>query len=300
MANKTINELSPVTLSSTSEFAVYQNGSTGKATLQNILSSYLTDDTIYPITKASAVYMEGSTNTVEGMITSLNTDKVSKNGDTMTGNLYIHRDGEDTPRMILRQTDLDTRIGGSTYSSNRYTGQYYMRDKNNISTGWLRNILIANSNLLQTEMYCQRQDLNNTQFYNYLGLGIDNSGNPIVRTTSPKAWKDMLGLPGIKTLTKIGSVSPLYINVPSTISSASNYGIGIIIQFNNVTSGTRLYVFSLAETACEHHLVTGTTATTTLTWESANRRYKFTTDKGGQLLIILGGSLGVSSSVTIE
>ena len=92
------------------------------STVVKTIKNYLTDDTIYPITKASAVYMEGSTNTVENMITSLSTDKVSKNGDTMTGTLYIDRDGEDTPRIFLRQTDLDTRIGGPTYSSNRYTG----------------------------------------------------------------------------------------------------------------------------------------------------------------------------------
>ena len=44
MANKTINELTSLTPSSTSEFAIYQNGSTGKATMSQILGNTLYAD----------------------------------------------------------------------------------------------------------------------------------------------------------------------------------------------------------------------------------------------------------------
>lgn len=39
MANKTINDLSPLTPSSTSLFAMYENGSTGKANVQQVLNT---------------------------------------------------------------------------------------------------------------------------------------------------------------------------------------------------------------------------------------------------------------------
>ena len=44
MANKTINELSPLTPSSTSQFAIYQNGSTGKVNMSQILGNTLYAD----------------------------------------------------------------------------------------------------------------------------------------------------------------------------------------------------------------------------------------------------------------
>ena len=53
------------------------------STVVKTIKNYLTDDTIYPITKASAVYMEGSTNTVEGLLG--NTDISSIENGTITG-----------------------------------------------------------------------------------------------------------------------------------------------------------------------------------------------------------------------
>ena len=56
------------------------------STVVKTIKSYLTDDTIYPITKASAVYMANSTiDTVESKITNLEINKLDKDSPIITG-----------------------------------------------------------------------------------------------------------------------------------------------------------------------------------------------------------------------
>lgn len=106
-------------------------------------------------------------------------------------------------------------------------------------------------------------------------------------------------LDGAKIQTKTGTISPVYVNVPSSVTVSGNYGMGIIIQYDSGSSGTKMYAFTLSEAIQSINQVAGATRTVSLTWNSTDRRYEFTNLNNGQIVMLLGGNLAQNSGVTI-
>lgn len=112
--------------------------------------------------------------------------KVSKAGDTMTGNLEIDNT---SPGEILKNTALD--VTDSSYTQNNSTG-FRLRDKNGKNVAIITDRYLANgaTGLWMTGW----KTVNGTDINNALSLYVDKNGNRIVGVSDPAPWRSALGL----------------------------------------------------------------------------------------------------------
>lgn len=115
---------------------------------------------------------------------------VNISGDTMTGNLHVNTA---SAYVQIRATNHNTKIGAETPSANSSVGGLQFEDSQGVANGWVRSMLLT-SGTLRTEMYCCRQNASGTDLYNYVSVGIDSSGNPVVNMTSSAAWRSALSV----------------------------------------------------------------------------------------------------------
>lgn len=114
-------------------------------------------------------------------------NKVSKSGDTMTGNLTVLKE---TPYFKAKSTVLDNKIGTQIPSTTLYYGGYSILDKNNNQTFYTR--MAGNQNdKLQQSFVLRRQKSSSGEIIHgfYLGINADET----VATTFPsiksqEAW----------------------------------------------------------------------------------------------------------------
>ena len=112
--------------------------------------------------------------------------KVSKAGDTMTGNLEIDNT---SPGEILKNTATD--VTDSSYTQNNSTG-FRLRDKNGKNVAIITDRYLANG---ATGLWLTGwKTVNGTDINNALALYVDKNGNRIIGVSDPAPWRSALGL----------------------------------------------------------------------------------------------------------
>lgn len=158
-------------------------------------------------------YLSGVSSAIQ---TQLN-GKVSKSGDTMTGNISITAT---TPSVNLINNAITI---GTNPSSNRYDTALSLKDENNDSYGSVITNYYTDGKL-GIAMQANRP-ISDTQKYNSLRLLIKNDGTNVVAVTDQEPWRTGLGVPPI-----------------SHASSATTYGVGTTANYghcmtiNNLTT----------------------------------------------------------------
>ena len=112
----------------------------------------------------------------------LNTGKVSKSGDTMTGVLNMS-----DVNVVVKDTDIDTDVDPS---SAVWGKGYYLTCTNDVSIGYLRAIKATDGKQgvqIETERY-----INGTRYFHNLNLRIGNDGTRYVEMADPAAWRSTL------------------------------------------------------------------------------------------------------------
>ena len=121
--------------------------------------------------------------------------KVSKAGDTMTGDLTISG---------ASSAVKDTRItSGTAPSSDIYGRSFYLFDSNGFNIGTLQVVSLANGR--EGFQLVAGKKVNGVNKYNYIRLYVDANGDPIVDLSSPAAWRAALSLNAINNTGAVGA-----------------------------------------------------------------------------------------------
>lgn len=122
---------------------------------------------------------------LEALSTALS-GKVSKAGDTMSGNLEID---STSPGEILKNMAMD--IADSSYAAPANSMGFRLRDKNGKNVAIITDRYLANGS---TGLWMTGwKTVNGSNFSNTLGLYVDKDGNRVV-DLYPAAWRSALGL----------------------------------------------------------------------------------------------------------
>lgn len=162
------------------------------ATVKTI-KNFTTGNTIYPITKADAVYMTNSTKTVATVI---NDDLVHTAGDSMTGVLQT----------IRRIDSIDQNVEDSytpattDYYGNSETGAgFYIRDNNKESMGFLAPVYVPS--LGAGIQFGAHRKVNNDDIYNSVWFTVKDDGTNYI-SIDKNAWLSALELTGSSPIVK--------------------------------------------------------------------------------------------------
>ena len=108
-------------------------------------------------------------------------DKVSKAGDTMTGNLGI---SNASPGTVLKSTTMD--VTASSYTQTNSTG-FRLQDKNGNNVGFATDLYLSNGS---TGLWLAGfKTINNSSVFNSLNLLVDKNGNRVVDVSDGAAWR---------------------------------------------------------------------------------------------------------------
>lgn len=162
------------------------------------IKNQLTDDTIYPVTKANAVYMANGSKTVETVI---NNDLVHTAGDSMTGVLQTVRRIDSIDQNI---EDSYTPATSSYYGDSETGAGFYIRDNNKESMGFLAPVYTLNGGA-GVQFGAHRQ-VNNNNVYNSIWLTVKDDGSGYV-SIDKDAWHNALELTGSNPLFKVKNYS---------------------------------------------------------------------------------------------
>lgn len=146
--------------------------------LVKTIKSRLTDDTIYPVTKADAVYLNDNITTVEDALE----NKISNTGGIVTGNLRVNTDGTNAYAFV-NNVPL-TR--GEAPSSSTSKGGFIIGDQNGVGIGRIDAYFWQNG--YEGVRVGTARDVGGTATGNYVHLGIDNSGNKSVIVSDITSW----------------------------------------------------------------------------------------------------------------
>ena len=177
----------------------------------------------------------------EKNITSQDFTKVSKYGDTMTGDLTITK-SDDTPRFIAKNSNIDI-TGDNLPNSTQYDGIYF-RDANDQNIGYCESSQTSAGDL-NTDLVVRK----GPSLLNRLRLGFDANGTRIVEVGSAQsAWLEALGLGETSETSTISNI--ISAASGATISSAAfavwgkfamlsvTFSYNSTISTTNVTIGT--------------------------------------------------------------
>lgn len=158
------------------------------------IKNQLTDETIYPITKANAVYMTNSSKTVEAVI---NNDLVHTAGSTMSGLLYM-----DSAEIWAKEPAIDTGIQPVTtyYGGIGFT----VKDPNNETISYLSTM--AHPTLGIGAQIGGHRKIGDNHYYNTIWLNIKEDGSKYV-DIDKDAWLSALALTGTDHLFKVKNYS---------------------------------------------------------------------------------------------
>lgn len=133
------------------------------------------------ITKGN--FLQEVTSAISSLLSSLS-GKVSKAGDTMTGDLILQN------ASCITQ---DTRItSGTTPSSNIYGRAVYLNDSVRFNVGTWQ--IMALTNGCEGFQLVAGKKANNVNKFNYIRMLVDANGDPVVELSNPAAWRTALGL----------------------------------------------------------------------------------------------------------
>ena len=118
--------------------------------------------------------------------------KISKAGDTMTGNLMIDQ----------HQIDIKTQIpNDSSLPSSNLTSpalRFRSSDNSDLAIGYVQAYKYTDGK--QGITIAGRQQINGSNVTNYAKLWVDNSGNGGVTLTHPTAWKEALDIDDLEDI----------------------------------------------------------------------------------------------------
>ena len=140
--------------------------------------------------------------------------KVSKSGDTMTGDLWLNAN-------LFRNSTLESRIGQDVPAADQFDVGEQIYDKNGRRIYYSQMTRQTSDQLYRSFVVCRRSADGNTEYRNGFYLRINNSGTPLVTfydTASKNAWLSGLGLTTTSTTTASSIITPA---TGITINSAS-------------------------------------------------------------------------------
>lgn len=111
-------------------------------------------------------------------------DKVSKSGDTMSGNLTM-----DTGTRLRAKANFKS---NGTYSTNQYADQILLLDTEGNNIGYFRNMHYSGGN--EALDIIQQRNVNGTNVFNSLQFAITPSGTKVITISDPAAWRAALEL----------------------------------------------------------------------------------------------------------
>ena len=130
---------------------------------------------------------------------------VKKSGDTITGSLIHETSGE--YGLIIRQINDSSVLP----SENIYSRGIAFHDKNDNPLGYFRQVLSTTGT--SSIDFTGQKNVNGTNIYNILSVGVNADGSGYVYLSEPAAWRDALGL----TWTKAGSATNTNtVTIPAT------------------------------------------------------------------------------------
>lgn len=132
----------------------------------------------------TAAEMEAGTDTTGKLVTAkdLHDTYVNVSGDTMTGALIMNNANID-----VRSSSLTV---GSTPSANTYGRQIFLRDSVGTTIGYLQSWINTSGNTyINLNTY---RNVNGTDTYNGITLGISPTGERLVSVSAPAAWRTAL------------------------------------------------------------------------------------------------------------
>ena len=157
---------------------------------------HITDGTLPYQTSVSDVEVDG-VSVVSNNVANI-TNKVSRTGDTMTGNLAIVKN---TPQV----TEMDTlttldRSANNGVTSNRITASLILKDSNENFLGRLLNEARADGSV-RTYLQAFNMKTNGELAYNTFWLGVTKSGENVYNIASPSAFRSAIGIEPTSTTT---------------------------------------------------------------------------------------------------
>lgn len=222
-------------------------------------------------------------------ITALNNSKVSKAGDTMTGNLTAS--GSD---IISKSTNITdgTEVGSTTYSNSHV----FLNDSANNNIGVLSSTFYNDTR--QSVSIRSRRSINGSNVDAYLEMGSDSSGNRFVRTNVPTAFREAFGL-------GTGGAFPLTIaqgGTGSTAVASQTTASNIITAASGFTvSSASVYVWGkMAQLIVTVTKSSAQTSATTMTVGTLKTAYRPCATAGGVWLSSTLSFATVNSSGVIE
>lgn len=146
--------------------------------------------TIPPGGIVDETFSDSSINPVQNHVIKAALDgKVSKDGDTMTGNLLIEKTGSEA-FMEFQRTDLNMRLG--TTDANGSVGGFHYYDSNRDLVMYLESKLLTGDRT-RAQLYARRTDASGQKYSHGFGILIDGQGNGSVEFSSTAfrdAWAD--------------------------------------------------------------------------------------------------------------
>lgn len=152
--------------------------------------------------------LQTTAQTITEAINEHESGKVSKSGDTITGNTTIANGG--SPTFALKNTVVDS--SSDTPSANVYQTIAFT-DKNDLFFGYIQTILRTTGQ--SAVAIAARKRVNGTDVTNGLQLYVNADGTQSISVNNPAAWRSALGVGGLSTV----STSNL---VTSNLSLANN------------------------------------------------------------------------------
>lgn len=157
---------------------------------------HITDGTLPYQTSVSDVEVDG-VSVVSNNVANI-TNKVSRTGDTMTGNLAIEKNTPQVSEMDTRTT-LDTSSNNGV-TSNRITASLILIDSNGNSLGRLINEARTDGSV-RTYLQTFNMKTNGDLAYNTFWLGVTKSGENVYYIASPSAFRSAIGIEPTSTTT---------------------------------------------------------------------------------------------------
>ena len=127
-------------------------------------------------------------------------EKVSKSGDTMSGDLYIQKSS--FPRLFTKNTTYTN--GTDTPATNQWVGGVEFKDKNDISFGYVDAQLQSDGT---SNIRLLARSYNGGNIDNNLILYSAPDGTRTVTVTHPAAWRSAIGAVNIDGDTMTGSLT---------------------------------------------------------------------------------------------
>lgn len=157
---------------------------------------HITDGTLPYQISVSDVEVDG-VSVVSNNVANI-TNKVSRTGDTMTGNLAIEKN---TPQVTEKDTltTLDTSANNGV-TSNRITASLILQDSNDNLLGRLLNEARTDGSV-RTYLQAFNMKTNGDLVYNTFWLGVTKSGENVYNIASPSAFRSAIGIEPTSTTT---------------------------------------------------------------------------------------------------